>query len=79
MRMLTPEAMTHHSNHARIARHYSLPTSPNASPARRLVLTVNCDNAGALTLYRRTHFVDSGELYHGGRSGPRHLLWHGLP
>ena len=44
-------------------------------PATRLlVLTVNCSNDAALTLYRRAGFEDSGELYHGGRAGPQHLL-----
>jgi len=47
--------------------------------ARRLLLTVNCDNAAALALYRRAGFADSGTLYHGGRSGPQHLLWRALP
>ncbi|MEW9571502.1 GNAT family N-acetyltransferase [Rhodanobacter sp. Si-c] len=47
--------------------------------ARRIVLTVNCDNTAALTLYLRAGFVDSGTLYHGGRSGPQHLLWRALP
>lgn len=47
--------------------------------ARRIVLTVNCNNASALALYLRAGFVDSGTLYHGGRSGPQHLLWRHLP
>ncbi|MFC5742119.1 GNAT family N-acetyltransferase [Dyella tabacisoli] len=47
--------------------------------ARRLVLTVNCSNHAALTLYRRCGFEDSGELYHGGRAGPQHLLLRALP
>lgn len=47
--------------------------------ARRLLLTVNCDNAAALALYLRHGFEDSGELYHGGRSGPQHLLSRPLP
>lgn len=47
--------------------------------ARLLVLTVNCRNLAALALYRRTGFVDSGALYHGGRSGPQHLMWRPLP
>lgn len=47
--------------------------------ARRIVLTVNCANAAALVLYLRAGFVDSGTLYHGGRSGPQHLLWRHLP
>ncbi|MFC4765405.1 GNAT family N-acetyltransferase [Dyella koreensis] len=47
--------------------------------ARLLVLTVNCRNLAALALYQRTGFVDSGALYHGGRSGPQHLMWRPLP
>ncbi|KRF00516.1 GCN5 family acetyltransferase [Frateuria sp. Soil773] len=47
--------------------------------ARRLLLTVNCDNAAALALYLRHGFVDDGGLYHGGRSGPQHVLWRPLP
>lgn len=47
--------------------------------ARRIVLTVNCTNAAALALYLRVGFVDSGTLYHDGRSGPQHLLWRHLP
>lgn len=47
--------------------------------ARQLVLTVNCRNLAALRLYLGHGFVDSGELYHGGRSGPQHLLMRALP
>jgi GNAT superfamily N-acetyltransferase len=47
--------------------------------ARLLVLTVNCNNHAALQLYLRAGFTDSGELYHGGRSGPQHLLLRVLP
>ncbi len=46
---------------------------------RRLVLTVNQANAVARRVYLRTGFEDSGELYHGGRAGPQHLLWRPLP
>jgi GNAT superfamily N-acetyltransferase len=48
-------------------------------PARLLVLTVNHKNHAALRLYLRAGFHDSGELYHGGRSGPQHLLLRALP
>lgn len=47
--------------------------------ARLLVLTVNRNNHAALRLYQRAAFHDSGELYHGGRSGPQHLLLRVLP
>jgi RimJ/RimL family protein N-acetyltransferase len=45
---------------------------------RRLVLTVNLINTAARRVYLRTGFEDSGELYHGGRAGPQHLLWRPL-
>lgn len=47
--------------------------------ARRLVLTVGECNPAALALYRSAGFVDSGERYHGGRSGSQLLLWRALP
>jgi RimJ/RimL family protein N-acetyltransferase len=47
--------------------------------AQLLVLLVNYRNLAALRLYLRARFVDTGELYHGGRSGPQHLLWRTLP
>jgi GNAT superfamily N-acetyltransferase len=47
--------------------------------ARLLVLTVNRSNHAALRLYQRAGFHDSGELYHGGRSGPQHLMLRALP
>jgi RimJ/RimL family protein N-acetyltransferase len=47
--------------------------------AQLLVLLVNCRNLTALRLYLRAHFVDTGQLYHGGRAGPQHLLWRDLP
>ena len=47
--------------------------------AKLLVLTVNCNNHVALQLYLRAGFNDSGELYHGGRSGLQHLLLRVLP
>ena len=42
--------------------------------ARDLALTVNARNAAGIALYRRAGFVDTGELYHGGPSGPQHLM-----
>jgi GNAT superfamily N-acetyltransferase len=47
--------------------------------ARLLALLVNCRNLAALRLYLRACFIDTGELYHGGRSGPQQLLWRALP
>ncbi|HEY0199614.1 MAG TPA: GNAT family N-acetyltransferase [Rhodanobacter sp.] len=47
--------------------------------ARLLALTVSVDNTVALQMYRRAGFTDGGELYHGGRSGPLHLLLRTLP
>ncbi|WP_109124732.1 GNAT family N-acetyltransferase [Dyella sp. C11] len=39
-----------------------------------VVLTVNLRNTAALALYRRAGFRETGELYHGGRSGPQHVM-----
>ena len=44
-------------------------------PERRLLaLTVNCGNFVALRLYRDAGFVDTGEFYFGGPSGPQRIL-----
>ena len=37
-------------------------------------LTVNCKNLHAYRLYAAGGFVDTGNLYHGGRSGPQHIM-----
>ncbi|MHA6205597.1 GNAT family N-acetyltransferase [Dyella soli] len=47
--------------------------------AGALALTVNEGNAAGRALYRRAGFEDTGELYHGGRSGPQHLMLRALP
>ena len=48
-------------------------------PRRRLLLlTVNCRNVAAIAAYRHAGFVDSGELYRGGRAGPQHLMLRAL-
>jgi GNAT superfamily N-acetyltransferase len=47
--------------------------------ARQLALMVDRNNHAALRLYQRVGFDDSGELYHGGRSGPQRLLLRPLP
>lgn len=47
--------------------------------ARLLVLNVNVSNAAATRMYQRAGFVQSGELYHGGRAGPQHLMLRPLP
>ena len=48
-------------------------------PQRRLLLlTVNCRNRVAYATYRRTGFVDTGELFRGGRAGPQHVLLRAL-
>lgn len=46
---------------------------------RDVVLTVNLRNAPALALYRRAGFRETGGLYHGGRSGPQHVMLCALP
>ncbi|NUO76537.1 MAG: GNAT family N-acetyltransferase [Lysobacter sp.] len=44
-------------------------------PQRRLLaLTVNCRNLAAIAAYRRSGFVDTGELFLGGPAGPQHLM-----
>lgn len=44
-------------------------------PQRRLLaLTVNCRNLAAIAAYRRSGFVDTGELFLGGSAGPQHLM-----
>lgn len=45
---------------------------------QRLILTVNCRNTVAHQLYQATGFQDSGSLYHGGPSGPQHVMWREL-
>jgi len=47
--------------------------------ARDVVLTVNVRNTPALALYRRAGFRETGGLYHGGRSGPQHVMLGALP
>ncbi|WP_111638903.1 GNAT family N-acetyltransferase [Marinomonas shanghaiensis] len=44
---------------------------PNAS---HLYLTVNCQNAIAKELYLKGGFEDTNNLYHGGPSGPQHIM-----
>ena len=37
-------------------------------------LTVNCRNKSAYRVYQLGGFVDTGGLYHQGRSGPQHIM-----
>lgn len=39
-----------------------------------IVLTVNCKNRQAWRLYSGVGFIDDGEQYLGGRSGPQHIM-----
>ena len=39
-----------------------------------IALTVNVRNTTARSAYLRAGFLDEGELYHGGRSGPQHVM-----
>ncbi len=49
-------------------------------PGQRLYyLTVNCRNARAYTAYLSGGWTASGGLYHGGSSGPQHILRLDLP
>lgn len=44
-------------------------------PERKLLaLNVNCCNRSAIRAYRKAGFVDTGELYFGGKAGPQHLM-----
>ncbi|MEL6423276.1 MAG: GNAT family N-acetyltransferase, partial [Pseudomonadota bacterium] len=52
--------------HALVRREY--PT------AKGICLTVNCRNRAAYRVYEKAGFVDTGELYVGGRSGPQHIM-----
>jgi GNAT superfamily N-acetyltransferase len=47
--------------------------------ARDVALTVNVRNIAGIALYRRLGFSDTGALYHGGPSGPQHLMVRALP
>ena len=42
--------------------------------ATAVALTVNIDNDVAIHVYRGAGFVDTGEMYHGGRLGPQRVL-----
>lgn len=42
--------------------------------APAVVLTVNRANPAAIACYRRGGFTDMGDLWHGGRAGPQHVL-----
>lgn len=39
-----------------------------------IALTVNCKNPGAYKAYLHGGFTDTGELYHGGKAGPQHIM-----
>jgi len=41
---------------------------------RRVVLTVNVQNPPAIRTYKRAGFVDTGDVYRGGRNGPQHIF-----
>jgi GNAT superfamily N-acetyltransferase len=47
--------------------------------AQDVALTVNVRNTAGIALYRRHGFLESGGLYHGGPSGPQHLMVRALP
>ncbi len=40
----------------------------------KVALTVNCKNPAAIHAYSKSGFKDTGLLYHGGRSGPQHIM-----
>lgn len=39
-----------------------------------ICLTVNCKNPAAYHCYEKGGFYDTGELYHGGKAGPQHIM-----
>jgi GNAT superfamily N-acetyltransferase len=39
-----------------------------------IALTVSCKNPGAYKCYLTGGFLDNGELYHGGKAGPQHIM-----
>lgn len=39
-----------------------------------VALTVNCKNKSAYICYLRGGFDDTGELFHGGKAGPQHIM-----
>ena len=41
---------------------------------RLLLLLVHCRNQPAIATYRKAGFVDTGQLFAGGASGPQHLM-----
>lgn len=47
---------------------------PRYPDAAGVYLTVNCRNLHAYRLYEFGGFADNGALYHGGRSGPQHIM-----
>jgi RimJ/RimL family protein N-acetyltransferase len=51
----------------------------NFPSANSIGLTVNCRNAHAYRLYEKNGFRDIGELYHGGKAGPQHIMIMNLP
>jgi ribosomal protein S18 acetylase RimI-like enzyme len=42
--------------------------------AEEVLLTVNCRNTAAASLYQKYGFRDDGELYLGGLRGPQHIM-----
>jgi RimJ/RimL family protein N-acetyltransferase len=40
----------------------------------KVALTVNCKNTAAIRTYKKGGFEPTGELYHGGRSGPQYIM-----
>ena len=48
-------------------------------PDRRLLLLlVHCRNLAGIAVYRKAGFIDTGELFGGGRAGPQHLMLRSL-
>jgi RimJ/RimL family protein N-acetyltransferase len=45
---------------------------------RLLLLLVHCRNLAGIAVYRKAGFIDTGELFGGGRAGPQHLMLRSL-
>lgn len=55
---------------------YLTATFPNHGD---VLLTVNCKNDNAKNLYLKSGFQDTNTLYHGGPSGPQHVMKYKKP
>ncbi|OGT32013.1 MAG: hypothetical protein A3E87_10705 [Gammaproteobacteria bacterium RIFCSPHIGHO2_12_FULL_35_23] len=55
-----------------------LDTVPNLHFNKKIeiiVLSVNCKNIAAQRLYKSAGFIDTHEIYYGGKAGPQHVYY----